>query len=99
MIYCTNCIWADGCLDLDDPNFPNQQVEECKNYIDYRELIKQKNNMTVQELINQLHKIEDKSKEVKYAILDSTDELKDCYSVYRFNQVTINSNEIWLEYI
>lgn len=38
MIQCTNCIWADGCLDLDDPNFPNQQVEKCKNYVDYREL-------------------------------------------------------------
>ena len=38
MIQCTNCIWADGCLDLDNPNFPNQQVEECKNYVDYREL-------------------------------------------------------------
>ena len=55
--------------------------------------------MTVQELINQLHKIEDKSKEVKYAILDSTGELKDCYSVYRFNKITISSDEIWLEYI
>ena len=41
----------------------------------------------------------DKSKEVKYAILDSTDELKDYYSVYRFNKVTINSDEIWLEYV
>ena len=41
MIYCINCIWADGCLDLDDSNFHNQQVEECKNYIEYREL---KNN-------------------------------------------------------
>ena len=55
--------------------------------------------MTVQELINQLHKIEDKSKEIKYAILDSTDELKYCYSVYRCNKITINSDEIWLEYI
>lgn len=23
----------------------------------------------------------------------------DCYSVYRFNKVTINSDEIWLEYV
>ena len=55
--------------------------------------------MTVQELINQLHKIENKSKEVKYVILDSTNELKNCYSIYRFNKVTINSDEIWLAYI
>lgn len=100
MIHCINCIWAFGCLDLDTDDYLNQQVEECKNYIDYRELIKQKkNNMTVQELINQLHKIEDKSKEVRYAMLDNTDELKDCYSVYRFNQVTINSDKIWLKYV
>ena len=44
MIHCINCIWADECLDLDTDNYLNQQVEECKNYIDYRELIKQKNN-------------------------------------------------------
>ena len=55
--------------------------------------------MTVQELIDKLHKIENKSKEVKYVILDNTDELKDCYSVYRFNKVTVNSDEIWLEYV
>ena len=55
--------------------------------------------MTVQELIHKLHKIENKSKEVKSVILDNTDELKDCYSVYRFNKVTINSDEIWLEYV
>ena len=44
MIHCINCIWAFGCFDLDTDDYLNQQVEECKNYIDYRELIKQKNN-------------------------------------------------------
>lgn len=44
MIHCINCIWAFGCLDLDTDDYINQQVEKCKNYIDYREPIKQKNN-------------------------------------------------------
>lgn len=43
MIHCINCIWAEfGCLDLDTDDYLNQQIEEYKNYIDYRELIKQK---------------------------------------------------------
>ena len=52
MIHCINCIWAFGCLDLDTDDYLNQQVEECKNYIDYREPIKQKNNNETNEFIS-----------------------------------------------
>ena len=38
MIHCINCVWANECLDLDDPNFPNEQIEECENYVNYKKL-------------------------------------------------------------
>lgn len=54
--------------------------------------------MTVQELINKLNQIEDKTKEVKYAELYSTDSLGNHYCTYKCNKVTINSDEVWIEY-
>ena len=54
--------------------------------------------MTVQELINKLNQIEDKTKEVKYAELYSTDSLENHYYTYKCNKVTISSDEVWLEY-
>ena len=54
--------------------------------------------MTVQQLINKLSQIEDKSKEVVYAEHDDIDSRgNDWYSTGKIDEVTIWFDKVWLK--
>ena len=55
--------------------------------------------MTVQELIDNLNKIEDKSKEIKYsALYDINEDGSNYYCCHKVNEVSELPKEVWIKY-